>query len=339
MTKAVALLSGGLDSQLAIRLIKDQGIEVIGVNFCSPFFGKSPWVDQAAQYLNIQVHNIEFGDEYLEILKNPCYGYGKNLNPCIDCHGLMLKIAGQYMEKIGADFLITGEVLRQRPKSQRMDAMRIVENLSGYPGLVLRPLSAKLLPPTLPEINGQVNRGQLLDISGRSRKRQMELAIKYNLQDYPSPAGGCLLTVPSFSERLKSLLKFNPAANNADFELLKVGRHFFGPDQFYLIVGRKENENQILNEQAGLGDTFFRVTTHPGPLSVLRRPPHHELSDGTLTLAENIQLAAGITARYSDAKDLPLVEIEYWVSNQEPQIKEVVPLEPNKVESLLQPKA
>jgi tRNA U34 2-thiouridine synthase MnmA/TrmU len=336
MTKAVALLSGGLDSQLAICLIQDQGIEVVGVNFCSPFFSKSTWIDLAAQNLNIPVHTIEFGDEYLEILNNPRYGYGKNLNPCIDCHGLMLKFAGQHMEKIGADFLITGEVLKQRPKSQTIDAMRAVEKLSGYPGLVLRPLSAKLLDPTLPEIKGLVDRERLLSLSGRTRKPQIELAAAYGIHDYPSPAGGCLLTVPSFSQRLKSLLMFKPEANNADFELLKVGRHFFGPDQFYLIVGRKEIENQILSEKAGNQDTFFKAITYPGPLSVLRTSSNNKPNDEMPLSAEHLRLAASITARYSDAKDLAQVQIKYWCLNQEPQIIEVAPLDPNQVEGILQ---
>lgn len=328
MTKAVALFSGGLDSQLAVRLIQDQGIEVIGVYFVSPFFGKSPWLELAQTQLKIQIHLINLGPEYIEMLKNPLHGYGKNLNPCIDCHGMMLNRAGQYMEQIGADFLITGEVLGQRPKSQRLDALRIVEKLSGYPGLVLRPLSAKLLPPTRPEINGLVDREQLLAISGRSRKAQMELAQKYGMHDYPAPAGGCLLTVPSFADRLKLLWAFNPAAQNPDFELLKVGRHFFGPGEFYLIVGRKEAENQVLHELAREEDLLFKVTTHPGPLSLLRRPPGQAgLND--FPTPDVLQTAAGITARYSDAKNQPLTEVKYWHPNQEPKFIQVTPQEAN----------
>ncbi len=328
MTKAVALFSGGLDSQLAVRLIQDQGIEVIGVYFVSPFFGKSPWLEPAQAQLKIQIHLINFGPEYIEMLKNPLYGYGKNLNPCIDCHGMMLNRAGQYMEQIGADFLITGEVLGQRPKSQRLDALRIVDKLSGYPGLVLRPLSAKLLPPTLPEINGLVDRERLLAISGRSRKAQLELAQKFGMHDYPAPAGGCLLTVPSFADRLRLLWQFNPEALNPDFELLKVGRHFFGPEQFYLIVGRKEAENQVLQELAAEDDILFKVTTHPGPLALLRRPPGLTGLDEFPTPAV-LETAAGITARYSDAKVEPSVEVKFWHPNQEPKLIQAIPQEAN----------
>lgn len=328
MTKAVALFSGGLDSQLAVRLIQDQGIEVIGVYFISPFFGKSPWLEPAQAGLKIKVHLINFGADYINMLKNPLYGYGKNLNPCIDCHGMMLSRAGAYMEQVGADFLITGEVLGQRPKSQRLDALRIVEKLSGYPGLVLRPLSAKLLPATLPEIKELVDREKLLNISGRSRKTQIELAQKYGLHDYPAPAGGCLLTVPSFADRLKLLWGFNPAAQDPDFELLKVGRHFFGPEQFYLIVGRKEEENLVLQELAQEEDLLLKVATHPGPLSLLRRPPGLAGGNSFPTPAA-LQIAAGITARYSDAKNQPLAEIKYWHPGRDPQLIQAVPQEAN----------
>ncbi|MGI6648616.1 MAG: asparagine synthase-related protein [Bacillota bacterium] len=336
MTKAVALLSGGLDSQLAIRLIQDQGIEVVGVNFSSPFFGESLWVEKAAQNLGIKVHTIHFGEEYLDLLKNPRYGFGKNLNPCIDCHGLMLKLAGQYMEEIGADFIITGEVLKQRPKSQKADAMRAVEKISGYSGLILRPLSARLLPPTLPEIRGVVDRERLLDISGRSRKTQIKLAQEYGIHEYPSPAGGCLLTVPNFAERLKSLLERYPEAGNDDFELLKVGRHFFGPNWFYLIVGRKESENQILYDKAGAQDILFKVASHPGPLSILHFPKTNQVTQLETIPGENIKLAAAITARYSDAKNLPLALIKYWTANDEPRFIEVASLDPSEVDDLLQ---
>lgn len=329
MHKAIALLSGGLDSQLAIRLIQEQGIEVIGVFFNSPFFSESPWVTKASQNLGIKLHTITFGEEYLAILKNPRYGFGKNLNPCIDCHGLMLKLAGQYMEQINAQFIITGEVLKQRPKSQRLDALHIVEKLSGYPGLVLRPLSARLLPPTIPEIRGWVDREKLLALSGRSRKPQLKLAELYGLKDYPSPAGGCLLTVPSFAERLKILLERKPNATYNDFELLKVGRHFFGPDGFYLIVGRKKSENEFLQEQVGMHKILLKAATHPGPLSVLQNLAGIESED-------HLRLAGGITARYSDARDLPLVEIKYWVPTQTPNTIEVPPLDPSQLDQILQ---
>ena len=202
--KAISLFSGGLDSQLAVRLIQNQGIVVTGINFSSPFFGADKRTERAAHDLGIDLRVEPVGEEYLErVLKNPVYGYGKNMNPCIDCHAFMFRKAGDLMEELGASFIITGEVLGQRPMSQNRSALNAVDKLSGYKGYIVRPLSARLLEATVPEKEGWIQRELLLDISGRSRTRQMKLAEEYGIKEYPSPAGGCLLTEQNFARRLK----------------------------------------------------------------------------------------------------------------------------------------
>ena len=202
--KAVVLFSGGLDSILALKLIQEQGIEVKGVNFKTPFFGLGE-AFVIAKDLDIDLEIIDITEELLKILKNPKYGFGKNMNPCIDCHALMFKKAGEYMNKIGASFILSGEVLGERPMSQNRNSLSIIERESGLEGKILRPLSALLLTETIPEKGGLVDRNKLLDISGRSRKRQMKMADEMGIKDYPSPAGGCKLTEPSFSKRLRTL--------------------------------------------------------------------------------------------------------------------------------------
>ncbi len=291
--KAVALFSGGLDSQLAVLLVQEQGVEVVGITFSTPFF--TPEVAlKAAEQLNIPLEVEDFTGELIEVIKNPAYGYGKNLNPCIDCHALMVRKAGQYMEKIGAHFIITGEVLGERPKSQNYKALGIVEKESGYQGLVLRPLSARLLPPTVPEEKGWVDRDKLGDIQGRSRKPQMAMAEKYGLKEYPTPAGGCLLTVEGFSRKLKDLLAENPQPHRLDIELLKVGRHFrLGPG-VKLVVGRNHEENKKIESLAREGDIIFKAADIPGPTALYR---DHEGS------ADLFEPAAAVTARYSDARE------------------------------------
>ncbi|MGB6371043.1 MAG: tRNA 4-thiouridine(8) synthase ThiI, partial [Atribacterota bacterium] len=202
--KAVALFSGGLDSILAVKLIQEQGIEVRGVNFKTPFFVLDKTF-AAIKNLDINLEIIDITEELLKILKKPKYGFGKNMNPCIDCHALMFKKAGEYMNKIGASFILSGEVLGERPMSQNRNSLSIIERESGFEGKILRPLSALLLMETIPEKGGLVDRNKLLDISGRSRKRQMKLADEMGIKDYPSPAGGCKLTEPAFSKRLRDL--------------------------------------------------------------------------------------------------------------------------------------
>lgn len=316
--KAVSLLSGGLDSQLAVCLVKRQGIDVVGVNFITPFFGGGRKLAVAADELGIELKTIDISEEYMNVLKNPKYGYGKNMNPCIDCHAFMLRKAGEYMQEIGGSFIITGEVLGQRPMSQHKSALAAVEKLSGFRGLILRPLSAKLLPPTIPEENGWVDREQLLDISGRSRVRQMQLAEELGITDYPSPAGGCLLTQENFSKRLRHLLQLKPAASPIDVEILKHGRHFLLDSRGILVIGRNANENDALLKLAAPDDYLLKVATHPGPTSLLRYYGTPEPGD--------IEWAASITARYSDAVSLPQVQVKVWQPQRELQSLTVQPM-------------
>jgi len=299
--KAVSLFSGGLDSQLAVCVMKDQAIEIIAVNFVTPFFGADPNNRLAARQLGIEYHEIDIGHSYMEILKNPVYGYGKNINPCIDCHAFMLKNAGEFMEQVGASFLITGEVLGERPMSQNKSALQSVEKLSGMRGLILRPLSALLLKPTIPETEGWVDRSRLLDISGRGRKRQMELAQHYGIIDYPTPAGGCLLTQENYAKRMRSLLNAKPDAGCADMSILKVGRHFYLEENLLLVVGRNQAENESIERIAAQEDYLIKVADRPGPLGLLR-----VLKPGANV---DLELPASIVARYSDARDLPTARI------------------------------
>ena len=213
--RALALFSGGLDSALAIKVIKDQGIDVIALNFVSHFFGgKNEKAEKMAEQLGIKVEYVHFEKRHTEVVKNPVYGRGKNMNPCIDCHSLMFKVAGELLEKYDADFVISGEVLGQRPMSQNRQALNIVKKESGFSNKILRPLCAKNIEPTEMELNGLVDREKLLDISGRSRKTQMELAEKWGITEYPSPAGGCKLTEPNYALRLRDLLTFKDEVND-----------------------------------------------------------------------------------------------------------------------------
>ncbi|MBI4727579.1 hypothetical protein HY768_10260 [candidate division TA06 bacterium] len=251
--KAVGLLSGGLDSTLAIKLLLDQGIEVHAINFTSPFCRctpKSAGCDaavQAARKLgNIPLRQVPLGEEYLAMILNPKHGYGRGMNPCLDCRILKLRKAAQYMEKIGAAFLFTGEVVGQRPMSQRRRALELIDRESGMAGRILRPLSAQILPETQPERDGLVDRSRLLAVAGRSRKTQIGLARQFNINDYPCPAGGCLLTDPIFSERLQEFIKHRKDINADDVARLKVGRHFRTGEGHKIIVARNEGECGML---------------------------------------------------------------------------------------------
>ncbi|MGB9607440.1 MAG: tRNA 4-thiouridine(8) synthase ThiI [bacterium] len=287
--KAIVLLSGGLDSTLAIKLLLEQGIDVIAVHFTSPFF-RSSWAVKTAREWGIPLLEIDITDDILKLLKAPPHGFGSQMNPCIDCHALMLRKAKEIMEEVGASFVATGEVLGERPMSQNREALRIVEKESGLEGLLLRPLSAKLLPPTIPEKEGWVDREKLLDIKGRSRKRQLELAEKWGIKDYPFPAGGCLLTDPQFSKRLKDLLD-NKELTKENVVLLKLGRHFRLRKGVKLVVGRNKDENERIREFSREGGILLRAYSHKGPDGLLRGDGFDE---------EDIELAGKIIARYSD---------------------------------------
>ena len=305
--KAIALLSGGLDSTLAARVMMEQGLELEALNFMTVFCtctnrGATCLASQkAVETLGIPLRVFNVSEEYLSVVKHPKHGYGSNMNPCIDCRIFMLKRAKAYMEASGAAFIVTGEVLGQRPMSQRRDAMRLIEKEAGLEGLILRPLSAKGLPVTIPEKEGWVDREKLLKIQGRSRKPQIELAGHYGIHDYPCPAGGCLLTDPGFAKRIKDLMAHNPDFSLNDVHLLKMGRHFRLSHGVKLIVGRNEEENQKIQTFAQGEDILLKVSSFPGPLSLLR---------GKLE-QEDLEKAAAITAHYSKAKGSMDIEVTY----------------------------
>jgi tRNA U34 2-thiouridine synthase MnmA/TrmU len=315
LTKAIALLSGGLDSTLAVRTVLEQGIEVEALNFITVFCrctakGSSCLSSQrAAQKLGIGLEVFNISEEFLEVVKHPKYGYGKNVNPCLDCRILMFKKGHEHMNRNGASFIVTGEVLGERPMSQRREAMHIIERESGLQGLVLRPLSAKLLPLTVPEKKGWINRESLLAISGRSRKPQIKLASDFGINDYPCPAGGCLLTDPGFALRMRDLLKNKPDFSLNDVHLLKLGRHFRLTPMAKVVVGRNEDENRKIMSFTMEGDTILRVKDFPGPVALAR---------GDISRQETLRSAI-ITAKYSKAKFLPEVEVEYQVIPKPPK--------------------
>lgn len=322
--KALSLFSGGLDSQLAAKIVSLQGIEVILVNFCTPFFATTDAMKLAADNLGLPLVSLDISDDYMPVLKNPRYGYGKNMNPCIDCHAFMLKQAGDHLTELDASFLITGEVLGQRPMSQNKSALDAVAKHSGYRGLILRPLSAQLLPATTPELEGWIDREKLLAISGRSRESQMKLAEELGIREYPSPAGGCLLTQESFSNRLRKTLSVNPNSEAADMHILRWGRHFW-LDDFLLVVGRKREENEAIEQFAAADDYLLKVTTHPGPTALIR-------SFGAPIAPDFLALAASICARYSDARnETETVTVNIWHPGQLGEQIAVVPCIPDKV--------
>jgi tRNA-specific 2-thiouridylase len=309
MTKAMGLISGGLDSILAARIIIDQGIEVVGVSFITPFFG-SQGAERAAKALGIPLRILDITEIHLEMLRRPKHGYGRNMNPCIDCHCLMLREAGRVMDGEGGDFLFTGEVLGQRPMSQNKGALRVVERESGYEGLILRPLSANLLPETLPEQLGKVDRERLLNISGRARKRQMELAQRYHITDYLTPAGGCLLTDPAFSRRLGDLFHHQDDVQIRDIELLKIGRHLRFSPAVKVIVGRRAQDNERIVGLVAPGDDLLKVEAFPGPLCLI---PYGGSMD-------DIERAASICARYSDAPKDEAISVLWSRAGEEKRI-------------------
>ena len=299
MTTGIGLLSGGLDSMLAVKVLQAQGIRVEGVCFVTPFFGPEK-AGLANRQLQIPLHVVDITDLHIEMLKNPRYGYGKNMNPCIDCHGLMLREAGRLMRSLSAQFVFTGEVLGERPMSQNRNSLRSVEKLSGLLGYVLRPLSAQLLPETLPEREGLVDRSRLLAIQGRSRKPQMELVEKYGITEFPEPAGGCLLTDPGYSRRLRDLMQRGVELTRRNLELLKVGRHLLLDDGTKIIAGRNEGENEKLERLRQAGDLMLAPGDIPGPTVLI--------PGGGPDAA--LRFAAAVCVRYSSAQHEPSAPVE-----------------------------
>ena len=299
MVTALGLLSGGLDSTLAALCLKRQGIQVTAISFVTPFFG-SRKAELAAQQMDIPLIIEDISEIHLQMVKKPRYGYGKNMNPCIDCHAMMFRLAGNMMNAGGYDFLFSGEVLGQRPMSQNANALRSVANYSDYPSRILRPLSAKLLPITPMEEQKLVDRDKLLDIQGRSRKRQESLAKEWGLSDFPSSGGGCLLTEIHFSDRLRDLFLHQPGCTVEDVELLKIGRQFRLSNQSKLTLGRHHQDNEAIRTAATKAHILLRTPGIPGPLGLVSGTP----GDSELRLAGKILASYGKGKDSSDVKVL-----------------------------------
>ena len=301
--RAIALFSGGLDSVLACHLIKRQGIEVIALNIDIGFGSTKSKLDHMrnmCDQIGVELRTIDIRDQYLrEILFNPKYGYGKNFNPCIDCHGNMFKIARELMEPWGASFLISGEVVGQRPMSQRRDALDLVTGLSETSDILLRPLSAKVLPPTLPEREGWVDREQLLGITGRNREVQLKMAEEIGLKDFEKPGGGCLLTDENFSKKLAEFVKYD-TLEVEDIALLKCGRHFRLPDGAKLVVGRHKEDNDMIDAAITPKYLKIRLLNATGPVAAI---------SAAATEADR-ELAAKITATYGKTKPEETYEVQ-----------------------------
>ncbi len=336
--KAVALVSGGLDSTLAVRVIQDQGIHVEGLNFFTGFCveghthairkkdkakpkrNNALWV---AERLGIKLHLVDVVEDYRDIVLNPKYGYGANLNPCLDCKIFMVQRAYQWMWEQGFDFVLSGEVMGQRPMSQRKDTMAVVQRDSGAEDLLVRPLCAKRLPPTLPERDGWVDRERLLDFTGRSRKPQMALAERYGFDDYAQPAGGCcFLTDPQYSVKLTDLwsTRGDRVYELDDILLLKVGRHLRPRPNFKVIIAREEGEGRFLQ---GYRKQFISIRTvsHSGPEALI---------DGTPTAAD-VDLAARLVARYGKGRASKSVRIEVREADGATREFDARPLGPTEI--------
>ena len=322
--RALGLSSGGLDSILSAVILRDQGIEVEWISFETPFFSSAK-ARQAAYKTKIPVTIKNITQVYLKMLKNPPCGYGKHMNPCMDCHALMFRLAGTIMKNKGFNFVFSGEVLGQRPMSQTKPSLRYVQKHSDIDGYILRPLSAKRLPLTIPEKEGLVNRELLLDISGRSRKPQIKLAEKFGITEYPNPAGGCLLTDKGYSARLKDLFEHRSTYTEKELHLLKYGRHLRFDNNTKLIVGRTKQDNEkIIKYHNPSRDTIIKVKDFPGPIVIV---PHRASKDIIIK-------AASICAGYSKAPGDTKADVQVVNSCGNETIK-VTAISPEKVKELL----
>jgi tRNA-specific 2-thiouridylase len=297
--KALILFSGGLDSALAAKVMLDQGIDLVALHFYTPFFFESEAeskrtssAELVAQDLGIPIKLIEKGEDFIDLVRHPKHGYGKNLNPCIDCRIYIFKKAGELIEPLGASFLVSGEVLGQRPMSQRRDTINLIDRESGLKGLILRPLSAKCFPETIPEQEGIVDRERLLGISGRGRKEQFELAERFGLKGYDSPGGGCLLTDRIYSHRLRDVFEHVSDFNMADLRQLRVGRHFRINDGLKVIMGRNQEDNRKLIDIMHEDNIIYRCLNKPGPVLLAR---------GAVSVSDE-QLIGAMLRRYAHVK-------------------------------------
>jgi tRNA-uridine 2-sulfurtransferase len=292
--KALALFSGGLDSVLSMKVIKDQGIDVVAVHINIGFgstVDRTEHLKNMCSQIGVELQILDLRELYLdEVLFDPKYGYGKNFNPCIDCHGFMFRHTGKLLEKFDADFMISGEVIGQRPMSQRKDALENVKSLSEFEDLIVRPMCAKLLEPSKPEREGWVDREKLLDISGRNRQRQLEMAKEIGLQDFESPGGGCLLTEPQFSQRLRDFVEHDELQID-DINTLKAGRHLRLPEGAKLIIGRHKEDNEKLEATTSKKYLKGRIQDTSGPFSLLQK----DASDADKELAATLIITYGKT--------------------------------------------
>lgn len=337
--KAVALISGGLDSMLAVKVIQEQGIHVEGINFFTGFCveghthavrkkhqdkqkrNNALWV---AEQLGIKLHIVDVVEEYKDILLNPVHGYGKNVNPCLDCKTFMVKKAVEWIKEHDFDFIITGEVVGQRPMSQRRETMPVVAKESGGDDLLVRPLSAGQLPETLPEREGWLERDKLYDFSGRTRKPQMALAQQFGFKDYAQPAGGrCMLTDENYAFKLQDMWHNRPSRNYEldDIIMLKMGRHFRLAPHLKLIIGREEGENRFMQ---GYKNQFISIfpTSHPGALCLV---------DGEFKSDRERDQALALVARYSQGKNDPEVKLTIRQNNGEEQEYSITPMAPDTI--------
>ena len=326
--KVVALLSGGLDSQLAIKMMQEQGFDVSAVAIKTPFCdfdcgrGCGFEIRERADDLDVNLKTVYLGDEYIEMLKHPKHGIGAGFNPCIDCRSMMFDAAKKHMEEIGAEFIISGEVLGQRPMSQHAPALRTIENESNLVGKIVRPLSAALLPETDPEKDGLIKRENLGMIRGRTRRNQLDMAKKYGIENPPNAGGGCLLTEPQFGIKAKDLFSHtkNPTIN--DIDLLKIGRHFRLDEETKFIVGRNKDENEMIKAIALPGDILLEAKDFVGPVSILRGS----------NAKQHLKFASSITLRYSDAPN----NEQAIVSIKDNDLVEEITSESAKEESYIQ---
>ena len=302
--KCVAMISGGLDSALAAKLMLEQGIRVEGL-FLSMSWGccEKEKAQASARQLGIPLMILSVGDAYLDVIRSPKYGYGTGMNPCVDCRIYMFRIAKRYMEEAGASFVVTGEVLGQRPMSQRRRPLSLIEAESGLEGLLLRPLCAQLLEPTLPELLGVVDRGRLLRIAGRSRHEQLAQANTFAISEYSTPAGGCLLTDEQFARKTRDLFAHEARPTTKDMELLTIGRHFRAAPQTKIILGRNELENLLLEGHADEGYTCIRPK-FAGPAALIA---------GERTGAAQ-DLAVSLILQHTKAEKVPDGNLEFWIA-------------------------
>ncbi len=311
------MISGGLDSTLAARVMLEQGIELTGIYLSAPWGCCDKTVAmKAARSLGIDFLVIKMTDEYINVIRNPKYGYGSSMNPCIDCRIYMFEKVKEVMARIGASFLVTGEVLGQRPMSQMKNSMALIEERAGLKGLVVRPLSAKAMEPTLPEQAGAVDRGLLYGITGRSRKPQMELALRLGILDYPNPAGGCLLTDEGFGNRVRDLFDHQDKIDLEDMELLRFGRHFRPNPSTKLVVGRNEQENGTLQEYLAPGRVLFKPDGFPAPSVLLLGPPDDLMN----------RLALRVISHYTKPEKRP-AEAKVFVKIGVPRGEDAAPMD------------